>query len=82
MYIPKCQYERFINKVLTTEMRCNGSKPCQGHIKRQHSEKKERQKKECCKILKTSSTDVLLTQQKRQMRPINGYEEEIYHVPL
>lgn len=26
-------------KALTTEMRCNGSKPCQGHIKRQHSGK-------------------------------------------
>lgn len=27
-------------RVLTTEMRCNGSKPCQVHIKRQDSEKK------------------------------------------
>ncbi len=29
------------SKALTTEMRCNGSKPCQGHIKRQHSGKKK-----------------------------------------
>lgn len=26
--------------ILTTEMHYNGSKPCQGHIKRQHSETK------------------------------------------
>lgn len=30
----------FFSKVLTTEMHYNGSKPCQGHIKRQHSVEK------------------------------------------
>lgn len=40
-------------KALTTEMRCNGSKPCQGHIKRQHSEK------ERGKIVTNSSREIL-----------------------
>lgn len=31
------------DEVLTTEMRCNGSKPYRGHIKRQHSGKKQRE---------------------------------------
>lgn len=40
-------------KALTTEMRCNGSKPCQGHIKRQHSGKKK-----CWKMVTNSSTGI------------------------
>lgn len=44
----------FFSKVLTTEMHYNGSKPCQGHIKRQHSVEKTKG----WKIVVKSKTDV------------------------
>lgn len=34
------QLELLVLHQLTTEMHCNGSRPTQDHIKRQHSEKK------------------------------------------
>lgn len=44
----------FFSKVLTTEMHYNGSKPCQGHIKRQHSVEKTKG----WKIVVKSKTEV------------------------
>lgn len=49
-----CNEKLFFSEVLTTEMHYNGSKPFQGHIKRQHSVEKTKG----WKIVVKSKTDV------------------------